>query len=131
MAGTCVFMGSLIVTQSPHQAFHIMGIGQFIGGISMAIATILYSTALQRAVPLELQGRIYSLDMFISLLVAPITIFIASPLSEKIGIVNFFLLYAILGIIMNAFVYYFGLTKISLEEVDDGLNKFDLGRDTA
>ncbi len=122
VSGFCVFMASTIVILAPHRAFQIMGVGQFIGGFSMAIAVILYNTALQRAVPMEFQGRIYSIDMFLSLLIAPITIYLAGPLSETMGIVQFFLLYSILGMVMNVLVYFLGLTKIPLGKSEDTEN---------
>ncbi|MHA1746129.1 MAG: MFS transporter [Promethearchaeota archaeon] len=122
ISGFCVFMASTIVILAPHRAFQIMGVGQFLGGFFMAFAVILYSTALQRAVPLEFQGRIYSIDMFFSLLIAPITIYLGGPISETMGIVQFFLLYSILGMVMNILVYFLGLTKRSLGNAEDTEN---------
>ncbi|MFX0140149.1 MAG: MFS transporter [Candidatus Hodarchaeota archaeon] len=105
--GALTSTGFLIAALAPTGLFLMIAIGEFIIGFTLAIGLPLYFTILQTAVPPDKQGRIFSIDATISFAIMPIGMIIAGPLANFMGIVNFFVLFAILGIILNLTVYSF------------------------
>ncbi|MFW9993621.1 MAG: MFS transporter [Candidatus Odinarchaeota archaeon] len=105
-----------ILAVAPKGVFQVMIASQLFIGMSFAIAVPLYSTILQMAVPPDKLGRIHSIDWFLSLAVTPIAMVISGPLAEMVGIVNLFLVSAVLGILSNAFIWLFtGITSINYD----------------
>jgi DHA3 family macrolide efflux protein-like MFS transporter len=107
MIGSAVaFVGYLIISLAPIGLFLMIGIGIFIRGFTLAVGLPIYFTILQTAVPPEKQGRIFSIDATISFAIMPVGMIIAGPMAEFMGIVNFFILFSILGIILNLSIYF-------------------------
>jgi hypothetical protein len=53
---------------------------------------VIWGTLLQRRVPPELLGRVASLDFFVSISLMPVSMAIAGPVSEAIGLRTTFLI---------------------------------------
>lgn len=58
----------------------------FLTGVLGGMANVIWGTLLQRRVPPELLGRVSSLDFFVSLALMPVSMAIAGPLGERLGL---------------------------------------------
>ena len=118
ITGIFMFSGNLISALSPSGNFLIIGLGKFIFGVSVSIMIALYYTILQIAVPPERLGRVFSIDTVISYAITPIAMIFAGPLADFFGIVNFFVLCGVLGIIAHIVVWVFtGLIRVDYDEI--------------
>ncbi|GAA4373369.1 MFS transporter [Nocardioides caricicola] len=63
----------------------------FVLGIMFAAPMVIWGTLLQRRVPPHLLGRVSSLDFFVSVSLMPVSMAIAGPVSEAIGLEATFL----------------------------------------
>ena len=70
----------------------VMVIALFLCGFLFSAAQVLWGTLLQRRVPAAMLGRVSSLDFFVSLALMPVSMAIAGPVGETIGIPTAFLL---------------------------------------
>ena len=70
----------------------VMVIALFICGFLFSGAQVLWGTLLQRRVPPAMLGRVSSLDFFVSLALMPVSMAIAGPVGETIGIAPAFLI---------------------------------------
>ncbi|MGY1609848.1 MFS transporter [Geodermatophilus sp. SYSU D00700] len=61
-------------------------------GAAFESATVIWGTLLQRRVPPALLGRVSSLDFFVSLAFMPLSMALAGPVSEAVGLTGTFLL---------------------------------------
>jgi len=64
----------------------LMAIATFLTGFSMSVGMVIWGTLLQRRVPPHLLGRVSSLDFFVSLALMPVSMALAGPVGEWIGI---------------------------------------------
>lgn len=64
----------------------VMAVATFVVGFTSSAATVIWGTLLQRRVPTHLLGRVSSLDFFVSLALMPVSMAIAGPVGEWIGI---------------------------------------------
>ncbi|MFI9526444.1 MFS transporter [Micromonospora rosaria] len=55
-------------------------------GAAFSAATVLWGTLLQRRVPAHMLGRVSSLDFFVSISLSPVSMALAGPLAEAIGL---------------------------------------------
>lgn len=110
----------------PFQGFWIIGLFNFIASIMHACVISLYNTFIHKAVEPDKLGRIYSLDMFLSYLVVPISTGISGPITKHFNIIQFLIGCSILEIFFNCVMYFAGirnLNKIS-ENSPENENKF-------
>ena len=107
---------------APKGNFILMMMALFPAWVMFPITVSTYLAILQTVVSKDKIGRIMSIDHMISMAIAPIGALIAGPLAEFMGIINLFLIFAILGIIQPFFIWFF--TKIKqLEIIDQELMK--------
>jgi MFS family permease len=64
----------------------VMVIALFIVGFTFSAGGVIWGTLLQRRVPPALLGRVSSLDFFVSLALMPVSMALAGPVGEGIGI---------------------------------------------
>ncbi|MFW9941937.1 MAG: MFS transporter [Candidatus Thorarchaeota archaeon] len=102
---------------APKGNFILMIIVLFPAWVILPITVSTYLAILQTVVSKDKVGRIMSIDHMISMAIAPIGALIAGPLAEFMGIINLFLIFAILGIIHPSFIWFF--TKIRQLEIID------------
>jgi MFS family permease len=69
----------------------VMVVALFICGLLFSGASVVWGTLLQRRVPPAMLGRVSSLDFFVSLALMPISMAVAGPVGEWIGIAPAFL----------------------------------------
>ncbi len=70
----------------------LMVVALFVVGFFFSSSQVLWGTLLQRRVPNEMLGRVSSLDFFVSLALMPVSMALAGPVAEQIGLMPAFLL---------------------------------------
>ncbi|HWM56657.1 MAG TPA: MFS transporter [Pseudonocardia sp.] len=70
----------------------VMAAASFVVGFTGSAAVVIWGTLLQRRVPVHLLGRVSSLDFFVSLALMPVSMAIAGPVGEWIGVPMTFVL---------------------------------------
>lgn len=75
--------------------------GAICGGLSQA-SMVIWGTLLQRRVPTELLGRVSSLDFFVSLVLMPVSMAVAGPVGEAVGLLPVFLVAGLVPIVFAA-----------------------------
>lgn len=75
----------------------VMVVALFICGLLFSGASVVWGTLLQRRVPPAMLGRVSSLDFFVSLALMPISMAVAGPVGEWIGIAPAFLIAGIVS----------------------------------
>ena len=78
----------------------VMVVSLFIVGFCFSAATVIWGTLLQRRVPPELLGRVSSLDFFVSLAFMPISMAVAGPIGELIGLAPAFLVAGLVPVVL-------------------------------
>jgi hypothetical protein len=63
---------------------------------------VIWGTLLQRRVPPALLGRVASLDFFVSISLMPVSMAVAGPVSEAIGLTNTFLIAGLVPAVVAA-----------------------------
>jgi MFS family permease len=69
----------------------VMVAALFLVGVAFEAGTVIWGTLLQRRVPATMLGRVSSLDFFVSLALMPISMALAGPVGEAIGLAPAFL----------------------------------------
>ncbi|MBG6057093.1 MFS family permease [Cryobacterium sp. MP_M5] len=69
----------------------VMVAALFVAGFAFEAGTVIWGTLLQRRVPASLLGRVSSLDFFVSLALMPVSMAVAGPVGEAIGLAPAFL----------------------------------------
>ncbi len=64
----------------------LMGAAALVVGVTGAMATVIWGTLLQRRVPPHLLGRVSSLDFFVSLALMPVSMALAGPVGDALGL---------------------------------------------
>lgn len=81
----------------------VMVVASLVVGVTDAAAMVIWGTLLQRRVPAHLLGRVSSLDFFVSLALMPVSMALAGPVGERVGIPVAFVVAAVVPPIL-AFV---------------------------
>jgi hypothetical protein len=69
----------------------VVAVSAFALGVLFSAPMVIWGTLLQRRVPPELLGRVASLDFFVSIALMPVSMALAGPVSEAIGVSTTFL----------------------------------------
>lgn len=69
----------------------LMAVALFVAGFCFSSAQVVWGTLLQRRVPPAMLGRVSSLDFFVSLALMPVSMALAGPVGEAIGLAPTFL----------------------------------------
>ncbi|MBP2365812.1 MFS transporter [Pseudonocardia parietis] len=78
----------------------VMAVASFLVGATGAGAMVIWGTLLQRRVPAHLLGRVSSLDFFVSLALMPVSMALAGPVGEAIGIPTTFVVAGALPVVL-------------------------------
>jgi len=90
----------LVTSLAPKGDFLTLIIALFFFGIGFPIINSLYLTILQEVVPLDMQGRVNSIDIALSISIMPIAVLISGPIAEAIGVNYLFMILAALSLII-------------------------------
>ena len=99
MGITGIGVGVLLVGLAPANLFPLALAGMFLAGIMVVFANGPLHALLQTVVPAEIQGRVLSLIGSAAMAMSPISLLIAGPVSDKIGIQTWYLVSGVLCII--------------------------------
>jgi MFS family permease len=72
-------------------AVWVLVVCSFLLGVLFSAPMVIWGTLLQRRVPPHLLGRVASLDFFVSVSLMPVSMALAGPVSDAIGVANTFL----------------------------------------
>ena len=70
----------------------VVVVSAFVLGVLFSAPMVIWGTLLQRRVPPDLLGRVASLDFFVSIALMPVSMALAGPVSEAIGVSTTFLI---------------------------------------
>lgn len=88
-------------------SFEVLIIGLFINGVMLPVANISSQTIWQTVVPLELQGRVYSVRRFVAQVLGPVAMFLSGIFGELLGIPIVILFTSIAGAIITLYLWLF------------------------
>ncbi|MFW9827107.1 MAG: MFS transporter [Candidatus Thorarchaeota archaeon] len=100
-------MGYLMYAISPIGFYPLLGSGAFILGLFLPVVNTLVLTAVQRTIPQNKMGRVFSILNTLSMIASPIGAIVSGPLGEIFGISWLYFYCAILGIVVSVIVYLF------------------------
>ena len=103
----------------------VMLVGAFLTGAMFNAPMVIWGTLLQRRVPPELLGRVSSLDFFVSLTLMPVSMALAGPVAETVGLTATFLVAAIAPVGIIAIVLAVG--GLQRDELEHPLDEHDAG----
>ncbi|WP_213813787.1 MFS transporter [Glaciihabitans sp. dw_435] len=98
----------------------LMVVALFVVGFCFSAATVIWGTLLQRRVPTRLLGRVSSLDFFVSLAFMPISMALAGPVGELIGIAPAFLVAGVVPVFLAVAAIL--LSRMPRDEIENPLD---------
>lgn len=94
------FLVYAFVAYTPTGLIWFMAIGGLIMLFCIPVVNVLYMTIIQTVVPMEIQGRVNSVDMALSNAARPFGMIISGPIAEFVGTANLFFGCAFSGILI-------------------------------
>lgn len=102
---------------APIGFYPMMGSGVFILGFFLPIINTIVLTVVQKAIPQDKMGRVFSILNTLSMVASPIGAIVSGPLSEIYGVSWLYFYCAILGIIISISAYMFtGLRHVDYDK---------------
>ena len=93
-----------------------MVVALFLVGVTFSAGSVIWGTLLQRRVPPHMLGRVSSLDFFVSSALMPVSMAVAGPVGEAIGLAPAFLIAgAVPAVLAIAAIFAFRMPKDELE----------------
>ncbi len=105
------------------QQLWVMVIALLVCGALFSGAGVLWGTLLQRRVPPAMLGRVSSLDFFVSLALMPVSMAIAGPIGEAIGLTAAFLIAGLVPPVLAALALLLG--RLGSDELAHPLDALD------
>jgi len=101
----------------------VMIVALFLVGFAFQAGTVIWGTLLQRRVPPAMLGRVSSLDFFVSLAFMPVSMALAGPVGEAIGLAPAFLVAGLVPpvLALSAIVIF----RMSRDELEHPLDPVD------
>ena len=93
----------------------VMVVALFVVGFSYSSAQVLWGTLLQRRVPTHMLGRVSSLDFFVSLALMPVSMALAGPVAEVVGLAPAFLIAGLVPVLLA--VITLGVARMRSDEI--------------
>jgi MFS family permease len=84
----------------------VVAVCAFLLGVMFSAPMVIWGTLLQRRVPPELLGRVASLDFFVSISLMPVSMALAGPIADSIGIGTTFLIAGLTPIVFAVVAIY-------------------------
>ena len=98
--------GIALIGLAPSNLFPLAVVGMVLGGLMNPIANGPLFAIVQSAVAPEMQGRVMTLISSAAALMSPLSLAIAGPLSDAIGIQVWFILAGTVSVIMGSVVFF-------------------------
>ncbi|UCE28887.1 MAG: MFS transporter [Candidatus Bathyarchaeota archaeon] len=102
-----VFLGYAMAALTPTGSFWFMAIAGLIISFSVPLINVSLRTILQTVIPVEILGRVSSVNMTLAMAAMPIGMIISGPIAELIGTSNFFLVCAGTGALVMTLSWFF------------------------
>jgi MFS transporter, DHA3 family, macrolide efflux protein len=96
-------LGALLVGLAPSTAYGIGLAGMLLMGVMNPIANGPFFAILQTVVPPQMQGRVFTTMMSITMGVSPLGLAVAGPLSDLLGVQLWYLVAAAICLVMTGF----------------------------
>ncbi|TRW43728.1 MFS transporter [Georgenia yuyongxinii] len=93
----------------------VMVAAVFVVGVTSGMGNVIWGTLLQRRVPPAMLGRVSSLDFFVSLLLMPVSMALAGPVGEAIGLRPVFMVASLVPVLFGLAVWVFA--RMAKDEV--------------
>lgn len=103
----------------------IMAIAAFLVGAAFNGGVVIWGTLLQRRVPGEMLGRVSSLDFFVSLAFMPVSMAVAGPAGESLGLPIVFLIAGVAPLVIGVVAII--AARMTRDEI---ANPIDVGDET-
>lgn len=103
----------------------VMVVALFIVGFAFSAATVIWGTLLQRRVPPELLGRVSSLDFFVSLALMPVSMALAGPVGEAIGLAPAYLIAGLAPVVLAVATIL--IARLPRDEIENPLDPAPIG----
>ncbi|TKJ19182.1 MAG: hypothetical protein CEE43_16050 [Promethearchaeota archaeon Loki_b32] len=112
-----IFTGYLMYAIAPIGFYPLMGSGVFILGFFLLIINTIVLTVVQKTIPQDKMGRVFSILNTLAMVASPIGAIVSGPLSEIYGAAWLYFYCAILGIIISISAYMFtGLRHVDYDK---------------
>jgi len=98
-------IGTLIVGLSPVGAFTMALLGMLVAGFMNPIVNGPFMAVMQSSVAPEMQGRVFSLIQSASLAMMPLSLLIAGPIADKLGVRVWYIAGGVLCVIIGALAF--------------------------
>ena len=98
-------IGTLIVGLSPVGAFTMALMGMLVAGFMNPIVNGPFMAVMQSSVAPEMQGRVFSLIQSASLAMMPLSLLLAGPLADKLGVRVWYVAGGVLCIVIGALAF--------------------------
>ena len=98
-------IGTLIVGLSPVGAFTMALLGMLVAGFMNPIVNGPFMAVMQTAVAPDMQGRVFSLIQSASLAMMPLSLLIAGPIADKLGVRVWYVAGGVLCIVIGALAF--------------------------
>jgi len=112
------FFGYSLVAFAPPGWFWFIGLNGLIMLFCLPVVNVLYMTIIQTVVPMEMQGRVNSVDMALSSAASPLGMILSGAAAEFIGTTSLFLGCTISGMLVLALAWFFTDVRY-VEKIDD------------
>jgi len=119
------FVGYILLALTPMGLFWFMAVGGVIMLFCIPIMNVSYMTIVQTIIPLEMQGRVNSVDMALSSAATPIGMMLSGPIAELIGTSSLFLGCSLSGILILTLSWLFSDIK-HVEDAEKTLNELQI-----
>jgi MFS family permease len=116
----------LVVMGFVTQLWIMIAAAAIVGALTQA-ALVIWGTVLQRRVPAAYLGRISSLDFFVSLALMPVSMALAGPIGQAVGLLPVFLVAGIAPIFIAVFCIL--IARMHRDEIEHPLSAEDGPRD--
>lgn len=119
------FLVYAFLALTPTGLIWLVAIGGLIMLFCIPVVNVLYMTIIQTVVPIEIQGRVNSVDMALSNAARPLGIIISGPIAEFIGTGNLFLGCGLSGIFTMTLSWFLtGIRNVEkMEEISTEFRK--------
>ncbi|TYL54011.1 MFS transporter [Agromyces mariniharenae] len=106
----------------------VMAIAAFLVGAAFNGGVVIWGTLLQRRVPPEMLGRVSSLDFFVSLAFMPVSMAVAGPAGESLGLSIVFLIAGIAPLVIGVVAII--AARMTRDEIANPIDSGDVSDET-
>jgi MFS family permease len=107
VAVVIAFLGYALIALTPTRSFWFMALSSLVFAVSLPVANVLLQTIMQIIVPLDMQGRVNSVTMALSMAATPAGALVSGAIVEITTTSNLFLGCSVAGITLAVVSWFF------------------------